>query len=384
MGCNSGKRIDNQSNLKRFTINKISISEKPLSQFISEQKFIELETFSDALIGSIDEVLIIKNCIFILDSKVSKQVYQFDTLGNFIRNIGTTGKGPGEYLRPDDISFDSNKNQLLVLSRQERKVNYYTYEEGKYIDEKWLKFAASEIQPLDNGNYAVFNHDIYNKPDEIFGEDLNYLLLVTDDSFSKIKWKRFKSNSKEGEGKSIYRTGRYFNCNSNVYLNWRFNDTTYLLESSEIQPVVFIDFLSKSVKYNNYDESTANYIMDKVFEGSFHTMISPTLVAGRLLFLKFIANNKNNQYGEDQIFYLLASIDTDRTYYFTNFIDDVEHVQYNFPVGVYGDRFVSVVYPEEYIDGIDAEKDELYFKGTHSVIRRYNNPIICITKFNPF
>ena len=40
-------------------------------------------------------------------------IKQFDELGNYIKSFGKKGAGPGEFLMPQQMAFDSQGNRLL-------------------------------------------------------------------------------------------------------------------------------------------------------------------------------------------------------------------------------------------------------------------------------
>jgi len=212
MICKHGEAMVIQMNSPKIDFEALAFSDFEISHYI-----VQLQTSPSTLIGQIDEVLAIDNFLFILDSRVSNKVFQFDRKGSFIQIIGKYGYGPGEYIQPEDISYDSSNGLLIVFEKKQRKVIAYSLE-GVFIYEKSLKFDAHEIQSSGNNRFLVFNHDIYNPPTETYTDDLNYNLLIFDNDFSKPISKIFKTNAIPNEGKSVYKNGRYFNQDG---------DTTY-------------------------------------------------------------------------------------------------------------------------------------------------------------
>lgn len=381
--CQEEKKQDySKSTMHSFKVDYKSILDhKKYTQLNIQQRFIELSLPKKVLIGNIDEVIIWNKFIFILDSKISNKVFQFNIDGHLIRTIGEQGKGPGEYSRADDISIDSINGSFHIFSERERKLITFSIKTGRLKQERILNFAANEIQPLSNEIYAVFNHDIFNPPTEKFNENLNYNLLFTNSLFTKVFSKHFISNSHQGEGKSIYKTGRYFNAN---YLCWRFNDTTYKIENEGIHPFLYFDFGNKKIVFKNYEESTSNYLLPKILDGTFYSLVKPTLIANNIVFTKFIMADKTKKDPNDQFCYLLASLDSDSLLLIKHLEDDIFNGVFNFPIGTYQDNFISILYPEDYLDKENPGENETYFSGTNSIIKRYGNPILCLTKFNQF
>jgi hypothetical protein len=91
----------------------------------------------DALIGQIDQAILVDDSIWVLDARVAKTILRFDLEGNFLGVVGAQGKGPGEYLYPIDLKFDGEnyiylrtrfRNQLLVYDKQGNHVKDVTTE----------------------------------------------------------------------------------------------------------------------------------------------------------------------------------------------------------------------------------------------------------------
>ena len=359
------------------------LNQIPLSDLESELQYFNLITPENILIGEVTEMIYFESYFIILDRKGSNKVMLFDEKGYYIRQYGNPGKGPGEYRRADDISIDRTQGWLYIFSSQERKLLTFSIKDGKLINEIQLAFAASEIQPIGNNKFAIFNHDIYN-PITNLG-DLNYNVLFTDDSFQTILNKQFKSNSLEGQGKSVLVTGRYFYENAgNIYLKWCFNDTTYILNKLSFEPYFQIDFASKKIISKTYEESTSNYIILKLMDGTFHSQIKPTIICSGLFFTSFLAVShpiKLNEI-EDNMYYLVASHKTGRAVKTKIIIDDIYNGIFSFPIGATDNCFISVIYPDDLVKFIEPNTQKAFFKGTNSIVENNMNPIICLFKLN--
>jgi hypothetical protein len=83
-----------------------------LSEIADNIKSINLELTDQSLIKRIIKVLDCKEYIIIAERKA---IMQFTNEGNFIRRIGTTGQGPGEYNNIVDITFDLKNKRLYVI-----------------------------------------------------------------------------------------------------------------------------------------------------------------------------------------------------------------------------------------------------------------------------
>ena len=101
----------------------------PLDSFIDNVTVIPLETNDSCLIRQL--VLQVKEhqgLIYL--NNFMRQLLVFDMKGNFIREIGRRGQGPGEFLEVRDFLF-TNENTIEILDF--KKIEHYTLD-GKYIE----------------------------------------------------------------------------------------------------------------------------------------------------------------------------------------------------------------------------------------------------------
>lgn len=382
ISCKEQKSVTMQGAFMQFDIDNIPKSDElKLSEITDSLIFIELKTPKEVLIGEISEILIYNDFIFVLDSKGTNRVYQFSRNGELIRIIGNPGKGPGEYLRADDMSIDRFNDLLFVLSRQDRKVNIYEIHDGQHLTDNILDFFATEIEIICNQHIAVFNHDVHNLSNR-FG-DLMYNVLITNREFSKIYDRYFETFTMYGIGKSVLVTGRYFiNDGSYIYLSWRFNDTTYRFKENTFMPYIFFNFGDKRVKYNNFEESGSDIIVPKVLDGTFHTLIKPVIITSSTFITQYVAVTSMELPLATQLYYVLGSKNNGSVISANRIIDDMHNSIFNFPIGSHEAYFISAFFPEDYINSVDDSAHELYFSGTGTILKRFGNPVIVLTKFN--
>src|SRR3970040_159305 len=99
IGCNSKKDSINNNAITLLPLKKTSEKiekAKNFSDLFLLTKAIVLDV-KDAIIGEPTEIKIANNGnILISDMRISKQIALFDSMGNFIKAIGTHGEGPGE------------------------------------------------------------------------------------------------------------------------------------------------------------------------------------------------------------------------------------------------------------------------------------------------
>lgn len=132
-----------------------------------------------------------------LDDKILVQntegVYCFDKEGNFIRQYGTKGHGPGEYVEVGGMIVDHSKKMVLVYDNFSRAIIQFELS-GKYLSTMRLK---SEVL-----NY-LFSADYYDE-NHLF---VNYFLYKTQNTaFALCDTKTLERNDIQSYGMNTKET----------------------------------------------------------------------------------------------------------------------------------------------------------------------------------
>ena len=96
------------------------------SDLIRIERFLPLEPSDSSLFGSIDQLEVWKDRIYLLDTYKTNAVLVFSaTDGKFIHKIEGTGNGPGEFLSPHSFWIDRSDSSLYVMDRMMSKLLKY-------------------------------------------------------------------------------------------------------------------------------------------------------------------------------------------------------------------------------------------------------------------
>lgn len=100
-----------------------NINSIPLSSIGNKLEYVPLETDTACLIETISNAFITDSLIFVSDYD---KLLKFDKKGNFLKQIGTKGRGPGEYPSLGNFLVDEANREIFVLSA--RVVLVFDYE----------------------------------------------------------------------------------------------------------------------------------------------------------------------------------------------------------------------------------------------------------------
>lgn len=196
-------RVEIEANLK-------NIKSVSLSAVGKEIEYIPLETNAKSLIRRIYSIAFSKDYMFISDFD---RLTQFDRKGKFIRQVGSNGRGPGEYLHVSSYCIDEKSEKVYIMAWGINSILEFDFN-GTFRRSFKISFGSLQFLKTDSNNYVFV---ITNSP---FGDDSEYRLIITD-STGAIKTK-------------IRNYNRVFNkppLIATVIPMYYFNDTIRILES---------------------------------------------------------------------------------------------------------------------------------------------------------
>jgi hypothetical protein len=136
-----------------------SISRDPevfnLSDIGSGISYIPLETNESCLLYQIEKIKLTNDHIFITDGM---SLFQFTSSGNFVRQIGRTGKGPGEHGRR--ITFDVDDEQQEIFIYSSSVVNFYDLGNGTYKRRFLVNHDVSDLNIFPQGKMIFFTYEL--------------------------------------------------------------------------------------------------------------------------------------------------------------------------------------------------------------------------------
>ena len=229
-----------------------NISEEKLSKYVSSLKYTPIETNGSALLGNIGRNFFTNDSLmFFVSPDLQKCIHIFTHDGKYVRNIGSKGNGPGEYLAVRSMTIIPEKNALFVEGGV--KALYYSLEDGKCISECWIdeffdkskdliqSFKGRESVAYNMSMWSIVHHDghIYTVAGDNTTLDQYFTKLMPDFSMDTIVPMRQTTL-----GVSIPRVvcGKVYLYNNKINVIHGLQDTIYTWENNSLTPRILIDF----------------------------------------------------------------------------------------------------------------------------------------------
>jgi len=229
-----------------------------LSNFSDDVRYIKLKTPPNTFIRRIDDVQIHKGKIFILEN-LSK-VMVFDIEGNFIGQIGKTGRGPSEYIFLFSFAYDENSDDLLFYAESKYVSRYDS--NGDFI-EKLFRFQTTDFMYLFNNKFVFTGSAVQGKGSQLGGMIKIGVTDKTGDTIDLAFLTLYQSRN--WEENFFYFTDNYpaTRFNGNLLLYWPQEDTIFQVNASgKIESRYLFDFgrynFPVENRYTNVSKETRN------------------------------------------------------------------------------------------------------------------------------
>jgi hypothetical protein len=208
-----------------------------LSYLASSINYIPLETNESCLLYRIDKILLVDDHIFITDGM---KLFQFALSGNFVRQIGRVGKGPGEHGKRIKFAIDDEQHEILIYSSN--VMNVYDLESGTYKRRFLINQDVSDLTILPKSNIIAFTYEL---PSEVLVSSICEAFLVDSDgividsipNFNRLK---NKSNSRG------YATTYEYEKNEIRYL-YNYRDTLYRITEDFLRSPHAVFYLNNKI-----------------------------------------------------------------------------------------------------------------------------------------
>lgn len=353
--------------LERITINPEKITNINLSSFCENISYIKLETNKNCFIAKIDKISIYKNHFYILD-QTGKKLVVFDNKGKYLFNIGSIGKGPGQYINLTDFIIDEKEGQIELYDIVQRKNIRYSYD-GKFIDEKTIPFQFLFYEKADD-NYILQTRKIDNI---INNRPAHYDVLILNKNNSLIgKYFEFDPSIKE-RGGSIDLPKVFTRYRNSLFLSKLFVDTIYAINGLDLKlhPEFLFDYgkYSLSQTQRNLKFEKALKLINDPGEYAFgHIILS---ISDSLICFTY---GFNAPIFEKRILGLYFR-KTGKCFSLGKIFNDVDDGTFSSPLACVSDTLISALYPQILNESKKSNKNKVF-----PVLNDNDNPILMFMK----
>ncbi len=157
ISCSSGGKQKN-TNAPSETIEidmTASTNDKVLiDNLLKVKSVIHLESTKGSFIKEASVVRVVKDKIYVLDSKQTK-LFIFNKEGEFISQILSSGKGPGEIIEAYSFDIDIKNKRILVLDSSRKGLLVFDLL-GEYQNTIEIGCHAHKMAVLDSDNYCFY------------------------------------------------------------------------------------------------------------------------------------------------------------------------------------------------------------------------------------
>ena len=249
--------------------------EIPASDVVSNITYTPLQTNNKCFIRYISKALFTKD--YILINNNNKELYCFNYDGQFVKQIGREGRGPGEFNEIIDIAFNESLNNIYILSSN-TQIDVFSLE-GKYL--KSLKIdseAPGTIASIDN--FIVINNN-----NDAGKATYRYVIYNTDGELISRFENPYHFDSKSGIFSMLHECF-FYEINSKLFVKDFHSDTIYSISSDNFSPEIVL----QTGKYAITPQvrSTKEFVMD----GSKNIMFTNILESKNKLYVKFRYDKK--------------------------------------------------------------------------------------------
>lgn len=245
--------------------------------YLSKVDFFPIDSNKNAMFSRVSKVMEVDDLLCFVCNKDNKIVF-FDSLGNYVNEVKRIGRGHGEYIYLNDVTYDPYNEELLLLAYPNSIIRLK--KNGEYVDKELLEGYYNEISV--DKDYIYLTNSTYTN------NELSTYSLTTINKKTKEKMELLPLEAEYApycvHGKNLLKT------NDGIIFTRKFDDHIYKLKNGEVCDFIEVDMSSltfpKEKMDHQYDcvEITQlcakdNYIyaLDNVVETDSYILFSSNL-----------------------------------------------------------------------------------------------------------
>lgn len=354
-----------------------------LSQFISDIKYIPLETNNEALLRVTSNFDISDKSIVITDA-TSCMLY--DLSGHYIKKFGTKGRGPEEYQYISNLTISNDKKILFTSLQDLFEFN---------IDGSFSRKYQSFIDPK---NYLSNWHLVDDSLlicvfDNLSGKEEFKALLVSKNGAIKQRFRNYEELENKGS-RMFNGIPKTYEFNKSVYLKEQFNDTLFSLNKNyELIPQYTFNLgklkMPPDVRtvFSEWTKRTNDYVfINEIFQTPDYLFLNVNLGNKGSSKALGVFNKKSRE------FFFSQTPNTENPLMKAGFINDIDAGPMFFPGKMINDYTMAMIIEakqlKDYANSNDFKNNvpkypekKKQFEGLAKSLNEFDNPVLMLVTF---
>ncbi len=351
---------------------------------LKDTHFIKLEKTSESAIENIDKILLTKDRIIIVDLKIARGVFVFDSAGRFINSILSAKEGTNKKVMISnflDVAYDYSRDEVILHDPNKSKMYYF---------DKDGNFKNSTKEYLYFESFANLHHtDLFVYLNSMGGNDhipaLGKSTIYIGQKDTRIAYtataavKQMRPNVNYG----INTDPSITNSNEKLFYTPEFCDTVYQIigKPLSIYPRVVVHYpgadINSTLKATHKDNLKA--FIKLANTGQYYSFKGDILSNNDGIY--YITTYKNELYGYFYSEKTNKLVGGDLSFKGLP-IDTVQSDTYKYPITTFNNYFVSV------LSSSDFSKSESYMSAKLAEFKKKlkpsDNPVLLFYKLRAF
>lgn len=242
IGCSIQQQPENTIIDIEKAMDNLSDNRIPFSNFITDIKYIPLETKPECFIGGSVNFHITDKYIC-----TGEQIFNID--GSFYRKLGRVGKGPGEYLMALSTAINETRQEFYVLDNFMHKIFVYDLN-NNYKKSFQVSDYANTIKLLDKNKLLIVRDRGY-----VHSEYFEYYII--DIETTNIIYKRCPENIPDATSHAMaygLSENNFWKYSENLYYHEFLTDTIFQITATHLKPCYFIKLGKYKLKISDLNE----------------------------------------------------------------------------------------------------------------------------------
>ncbi len=336
LSCERDLSDQDQGELLEFDLDKLTTSR--LTNDFELVKIVQLSS-RDVLLGSIQNVEVSGDEIFILAGTKTNGIYKFSLDGEYLGKIGVAGNGPEEYAYIRNFAIDGNR--VLVVDGEKRKVDLYT-RDGKFRNTLKRDVFGLDIKEMPDNGFVLYSGNSTNRglSKKLFFFDKKGGISSTEQDVD-LKQAEFLNITPQ---KVFSRNGLYLES---------FSDKIFDISNGQLKPKYALSFGEHTLKRDDLDRGYDNIavFLDEVRKKNKVILYSEFFETNNTLSFSFEYGGRGKRHhvflNKDSLTYNMFS-DYTEDYLTTGF--QMEKMDFKL-VGSTSDYFVFMINPYVLVEG---------------------------------